>query len=478
MLCMSNGWMAEALNADTLVEEFRGAFEDRRLNARLETIVRAMAKDPSASWPSVCTTAELEGLYRFTSNVRVTAADVLGPHFARTRERAEKEERVLVVHDTTSLIFRVNGDRKGVGHLGNKQAFYAHFSLVLGADGSRRPLGLADMLCWTRGSARSGTEHARWLAQMEATQNRLGLGDRSIHVADREADDYYTFYELMRADTRFVIRAESKRWTLDEETGVRKKLQAAMQDLEVLVEREAGLSRRREEASPSKRKLYPARDPRTARLSVSATTIQLCRPSQYARNFPDRAHLPESLRINVVRVWEPAPPEGCVAVEWFLYTNEPIATAEDVLSIVDHYRARWVIEEFNKALKTGCAYESRQLEEYESLLVALAISAPIAYEALRLRTLARTTPDAPASAVATEDELSVLRALGRRPLPAVPTARDVLLAIAALGGHIKYAPDPGWLTIYRGYQKLALLTEGWLLARNSAAAELQPHSDQ
>ena len=64
--------------------------------------------------------------------------------------------------------------------------------------------------------------------------------------------------------------------------------------------------------------------------------------------------------------------------------------------------------------------------------------------------------------------------MGRRPLPQNPTARDVLLAVAALGGHIKYAPDPGWLTIYRGFKKLELLADGWA----AAVAEFQSHSDQ
>jgi hypothetical protein len=237
---------------------------------------------------------------------------------------------------------------------------------------------------------------------------------------------------------------------------------------DVQVNREAPLSRRRAERSAVKAKTHPARAPRLAKLAFAATTIQLVRPVQYLRSFPQRQGVPELLPIHVVRVWETAPPEGCAAIEWLLYTNEPIDTVQQVLDVVDHYRARWVIEEYFKALKTGCGYESRQLEEYESLLNALAVSAVIAYEALRLRTLARATPDAPASAVVTDEQLQVLRVLGRRPLPPTPNARDVLLAVAALGGHIKYAPDPGWLTIYRGYQKLELLTEGWLAAKSTA----------
>jgi hypothetical protein len=40
-----------------------------------------------------------------------------------------------------------------------------------------------------------------------------------------------------------------------------------------------------------------------------------------------------------------------------------------------------------------------------------------------------------------------------------------MLAVAALGGHIKYAPDPGWLTLSRGYEELATLTKAWTAAK-------------
>ena len=38
-----------------------------------------------------------------------------------------------------------------------------------------------------------------------------------------------------------------------------------------------------------------------------------------------------------------------------------------------------VVEEFFKALKTGCAYETRQLRTYDALVVALMIFLPIAW---------------------------------------------------------------------------------------------------
>ena len=98
------------------------------------------------------------------------------------------------------------------------------------------------------------------------------------------------------------------------------------------------------------------------------------------------------------------------------------------------YRTRWLTEEFFKCLKTGCAYEKRQLESLDTLLVALALLAPIAWQLLLLRHLARALPDAPARVALTARQIRVLRAVGGT-LPQRPTTRDALRAVARLGGH-------------------------------------------
>ncbi|HVY31274.1 MAG TPA: hypothetical protein VHB79_32180, partial [Polyangiaceae bacterium] len=59
----------------------------------------------------------------------------------------------------------------------------------------------------------------------------------------------------------------------------------------------------------------------------------------------------------------------------------------------------------------------------------------------------------------------VLREKGRTKLPPNPTNRDILLAIAALGGHIKWNGEPGWKTICGGLEKLLSVTEGFQIAR-------------
>ena len=127
---------------------------------------------------------------------------------------------------------------------------------------------------------------------------------------------------------------------------------------------------------------------------------------------------------------------------------------------------RWV-REFFKSLKTGCAYEKRQLETQHALLNALAVLAPIVWRLLVLRQLARERPEAPASHLLTIEELKLLRALSKRvKLPDEPTLQDAMLAIAGIGGHLKRNGPPGWLTLGRGFNDFTMAYAGWLLARS------------
>jgi hypothetical protein len=466
--------MVERLDVKAIAKEQapEGTFPDARLTKRLETIVLGVGRSPTESFPSVFTSAELEGAYRFFSNPLVTMNAIVAPHFEATKVRVAEEACVRVVHDTTEFTYRRAGKRKGLCDRGH-QGFSAHFSLALTADERREPLGLAGIHTWVRG-ANAEKEQSFWLAEIQASERTLGCGAKAVHICDRGADDYVLFDALIKGNHRFVVRARDNRYTESGPDDSRMKLRSILTTLEGVSERQATINGRVGRSDPKIRKIHPPREARTITLQIAAATINIARPgnANTAQGRDRLGHLPTTLAINVVRVWEPDPPDGAEPVEWILYTSEPIDTEEDVCAIVDHYRARWVIEEYFKALKTGCAFEQRQLDEYESLINALGVFAPLAYQILLLRTKARFSPDAPASTVATQDQIEVLRARGRRPLPQHPNARDILLAVAALGGHIKYAPDPGWLTIARGYEKLESLTEGWM------AAKLQFQSDQ
>jgi len=156
--------------------------------------------------------------------------------------------------------------------------------------------------------------------------------------------------------------------------------------------------------------------------------------------------------------------DGNDPVEWILLTNLPIETKEDIEFVVDCYRNRWLIEEFFKALKTGCKYESRQLGSALSLLNALAIFVPIAWRLLLLRHLAQNEPELPATSALSNLQLQILQTMPRAKMPKNPTVKEALFAVAALGGHLKRNGNPGWLVLRRGFHDLMLIEQGWRAA--------------
>jgi hypothetical protein len=227
----------------------------------------------------------------------------------------------------------------------------------------------------------------------------------------------------------------------------------------VVCTRSVPLSKRQKTRFRVNTKQKLPRESRQATLSIGAGTVEIRAPNYYSKASA------QTVPLHVVWVREVDVSEGIEPVEWTLMTTEPIETEADILAVVDSYRHRWGIEELSKALKTGCAYEKRQLGSYQTLVNALALLLPIAWNLLRLRTLARDDRKLPASAVLSSVELQVLHHAAEKPLPNKPTLREAMLAIARLGGHLKRNGEPGWLVLGRGYLKLLDLAQGFLIAK-------------
>ena len=292
-------------------------------------------------------------------------------------------------------------------------------------------------------------EASRWKKGAAIAEARLGGSSAVIHVMDREGDSYDLWAELVAAGSRFVIRNSKKRVLADGTL-----LSDVISQAATVVEREVQLSMRRARNNLFNRKRNPARDTRLARLAISAQSVAIPRPLQCAKS------LPEALSLNFVHVREVDTNGDEPPVDWVLATTEPIETIAQIERIVDIYRSRWVIEEYFKALKTGCEYEKRQLESEHTLTNALAVLVPIAWQLLLIRSLAQTDDNAPANAALTKTQLAVLAAVSKK-LPPKPTVRQALLAIAGLGGHIKNNGEPGWIVLGRGLQHLLALEQGW-----------------
>jgi len=451
-------------------DEYVGAdLGDARRSDRLVQLGAALATFPAVSFPDALGDgAQLEAAYRFFSNPGVKVDAVLEPHHRETTARCEKKETVVVAHDTTDFVFQ-GENRQGLGRMRGKKerGFFSHAALGVTSDGWGEPLGVLHLESWTRKERKSKTskmsprkrqkmpdrESTRWLRGVEAVEERLTPG-RAIHVMDREADAYELFAPLVADHCRFVIRS-----TFDRKLADGGKLIDYVDSHDVVVTREVALSKRKRAPFPSQRKIHPPRNARIAKLGLKAVPVTLSRP----RDVP--ANLPKSLSLHVVIVEEIDPPQGEPAISWRLYTTEPIETASDIEFVVDAYRCRWRIEEFFKALKTGCAIQKRQLESCHALMNALAVFIPIAWRVLRHRTLAHADGNRPAKTILTPLQIQILRKKSPKKLPRSLSVADALVAVAALGGHLKRNGPPGWITLSRGYEHLLVLEEGALLAR-------------
>jgi hypothetical protein len=436
---------------------------DRRLDARLDFIRKRMAVDPSKSFPKMFPKdKELEGLYRFLNNQRLDLDTLLSSHFDETVDRASDLPTVLALHDSTTFTFGGEGERDDIGSIDGKNAgFIGHFALAVELGEKRTVLGVLG--CEPIFRTESSDEHwrkrqlnpdkrfARWRRMVEETSARVGNRTSLVHVMDSEGDAYELFSQLVQGGRRFVIRcAHGSRKV----AGPDATLEIAVERGAVVACRRALLGHRTKHASRGKSRHKP-RAERVAKLEVSSISIELERP-------PRRPDLLERVKLHVVHVREVDAPVGADPVNWKLYTTEPIDTPEQILDIVDAYRSRWIIEEYFKALKTGCAFEKRQLTNRSSILNALAVFAPMAHQLLVLRNEARID-GFPTSL--SERQIHVLRTMSHRPLPKCPTARDLMLAVAALGGHIKNNGEPGWLVIGRGFTDLLMFEMGWIAAQ-------------
>jgi hypothetical protein len=467
---------------------------DSRLGRRLTRIVERVSRDPSSSFPTAMeTSAETEAFYRFMSNPWFDSADMLMPHVEATLARAQSVGEIACIHDTSNIDYP-GESRVTLGATGaaKHQGYLAHVSFAARIDVSRTPLGVLALETYTRtgrkkrkkGSIRAKSartaldpnrESQRWWRGVEQVEELAGNSFKVIHIADAEADFFELLAKMCGSQYGYIVRA-GQLDRVTEHAGRTESLRNVLDAMQPQASRTIELSERKNKGRQQpreQRERHPPRAARHAEIAVAATTVRL-RRTRYCD--VDAQHID----VNVVRVWEPKPPDGEPAVEWVLFTSEPIGKPTELKRIVDLYRLRWLIEEFFKALKTGCALEKRQLESYDALCKVLALFIPIAYRLLLLRGIEDTAPSTHANVVFTATELHVLtkvhaahRVKKPRRVKRPITVGDAIAMIARLGGHLKHNGRPGWQVLGRGYEKLLAYCAGYEIGRVESARKLK-----
>lgn len=449
---------------------------DERLRVRAGMIAARLAERPDQGLPRIFSESELEATYRFMNNPRVSFDALLDGHAAGISERLKGSAKALAIHDTSAFVFTGVEPRAGLGIDSGGRGFSAHFCLLVTPDVAE-PLGVAGVEPIFRTQRRTGPkkqrsryrspdkESLRWPRMTDHVESRFGGATDLIHVMDSEADWFDLFDHMVGHQQRFVVRLAQPRVLLDDrDRRLRSTPSELLTQASAIAEREVHLSARTGVGKPPEvRKKLAPRKARLARLEIAARHITITRPIISSSDS-------ETITFNVVQVREVDPPRDCEPVEWLLATSEPIHTTEQALAVVDHYRARWAIEDFFKALKTGCAYEKRQFESKHALLNLLGLLIPVACTLLDLRTAIRRKSMRPGSRFLTARQVKVLRAVlkqrtGRDLLGASPNEEEVAQGIAKLGGYLNKTRPPGWQILGRGLEDLLIYEAGWALAR-------------
>ena len=431
---------------------------DIRLNERLIYIASRFASKPNDSIPQGSGDwAEAKATYRFIENNRIKVESMEKSVARGTAERCIGLKAILAIQDTTTLSFNNLKKAEGLGPVNdniNTKGIFCHSTLAVTPEGL--PIGLLNQQYWCREYEDMGKSEKRKRLPIEEKESVKWIqGIRSshrvmkefvkdeeempyvIHVFDREGDIYDVFQEIISRSQGAVIRSSHNR-KVDEIDLAHKKV------------RETAVLGRRTIDVPRKK----GQKARKAKVELRSIYLSLTPGKQKP-----------SLKLNLVEVWEPNPPEEAEQLHWLLWTTEPIETFDNVLYVLSIYRKRWLIEEVHMILKSGCGVEKLQMETAERLIKVISIYLPIAVRILQIKVYGREKPEAPCTIIFHEDEWRTLWIyINKKPAlitTEIPTLRQMVLWIGRMGGHLGRKRDsmPGVRVLWRGYRDLQLLTE-------------------
>jgi hypothetical protein len=195
------------------------------------------------------------------------------------------------------------------------------------------------------------------------------------------------------------------------------------------------------------------RTPRQATLEVRAVPVTI-RLKNRQSGVKRPAHL------YAVQTLEVDGPEGEEPLSWTLLTNVKVTTLDEAKLVVFGYSLRWRVEEFHKTWKSVCKVESTQITEGNRIIKWAVILAAVAMRIERVKYLARTHPDQPATSELCREEIDATIHLrqpkGYKPGDS-PSIGKVIGWIADLGGYTGKSSGgpPGAIVLARGLSYIA-----------------------
>jgi Transposase DNA-binding/Transposase Tn5 dimerisation domain len=427
---------------------------DFRRTRRAVEVAATFAANPSGSTPHQTENwADLKATYRLFDSDGVTFESLASPHWQQTRSRTSGHW--LLLGDTTELDFGIHRAVKGLGPTGNGggYGFHLHSALMVAAD-SEEIVGLAGQVLFYRQPVKE-KENTYQVKQRQRESEVWGklideIGPptehvRFTHVMDRGADNFEVYCHLLRQRSDSVVRASQMERKVRLPDGSEASLKDYLRQLPAQGAYEVAVPAR------------PGQSARTAEVEVRYGQVAM----------PAPRHLSPWLRkqgIKLITMWvvevrEVNPAKGATPLHWALYTSHAVTNSEQAQVVIGYYKKRWLIEEFHKALKTGCSLEERQYQTSDRLEAVTGMQSVVAVRLLQLKSVARTDPERSAAEVVPTKWITILRLLRPKADQRDPwTVRDFYRQLAGLGGFLgrKCDGEPGWITLWRGFDKLVL----------------------
>lgn len=434
-------------------EEFgRAELGDGRRTRRLVQIATAFAEQPGGMVTQVMRLPDQrEGAFRFIENAKVNVhAIAAASHEATARRLASKTETTVAI-DQASLTITDRIGKPGFGRIGRSpemgRGFQVMTALAVSSDGVTQ--GILGQQWWAR--EEKSPEYRK--DRRPAEQRESDLWRRTLRQAEQalaaEAPNTRAWYQLDRgADSAAVL-------TLAVDTNLRLTVRSAYS--RALGDgRHLHTSMRRRKVLGS----YALHLPKNHKRSARTATIAL-RAAPVTLRINDKS----GRMLRVVELWcvhvrERHPPRRQQGLEWWLLTTQSTKTFEDALTVVRNYTARWRVEEFHRAWKSGaCNIEDSQLRSADTFKRWATISAAVAARAERLKLISRAEPDRLATDELSRDEIDAAILLSPRcghARGAELTLNQAVRLIADLGGYTGKSSGgpPGTRVIQRGLEQV------------------------
>jgi hypothetical protein len=398
---------------------------------------------------------------RYLANGKVTIERLIEGWSQQTGSAAAGRH-VLAIQDTSEINFATTpARRRGLGEIGKGVGRGVLVHAMLALDGeSDHCLGLVGGRIWTRKGraiiahskrALENRESERWVGTGIEAKTVLAEAAMVTIIGDRESDFYAAWAQLPGPNFHLISRAMHDRCLADGSS-----LFAAGEGFEIVDTRTIELRAR------------AARPARSATLNLRFGQVELRRPKGRAH-----CHLPASVTLTLVELFEPYPPNGAERLHWRLLTTHEVPDAAAAWRIVHWYKQRWVIEQLWRLLKLqGLRLEDSQLATAEGLIKLTAVATKAAVITLQLQQARDGKGNEPASTVFPEHEITALDATntrieGKTALQKNPH-RKLSLAwaawiIARLGGWDGYPSSrpPGPITYRHGLEHFRIILVGW-----------------